>query len=53
MAGVGVAGWLMAAQGAVLGGKHYLMLTGLLTLVITLIPGVILVQLLAGLFRRN
>ena len=52
VAGVGIAGWLMSAQAAVFDGKYYVVVTGLLTLVIMLVPAVILVQLLAGLFDR-
>lgn len=51
VAQVGIAGWLIAAQAAMFGGKYYVMLTGLVTFLVMLVPAIILVQLLAGLFQ--
>lgn len=39
------------AQAAVMHGEHYLMLSGLLTLLVFLVPTIVVLQLLALLFK--
>jgi hypothetical protein len=41
------------AQASVMHGKHYFMLSGMLTLLVFLAPAIVVLQLLAGLFKGS